>query len=492
MGATATGRTGLRSYSLWSLSWPIFIELFLATLLGTVDTLMVSKVSDDAVAVVGLSNQLFNGLNTLFMTITGGAGILVAQKLGSKKPEEARTIGILAAKVTGCIGLGISALLFLLPDPISRLIQMPEELLPLGRIYISTAGLGLAPFALAVAFSTVIRNTGNTRGPMLTAVGINFLHVVLNYGFIYGAYGFPKMGLHGVAISTLSCRIAMMLILAYMFVNAFERKVGIADIRLRDRKLFKEMLRIGWPLGVNSSCWMLSQMVIFMFLATLGAKELATRTYMNTLESFCFMLGFAIAMAVQIQIAHHFGAKNWTEAYKGAYKALFIGLAVVIFNAGLLVLTGKWFLGFFTDDADIMRMGISLLALNMLLQPGKMMNMGFNSGLNAIGDTRFPMVTSLFSMWIVAVGLSYYFGLHLGGGLVAIYCCMIADEYVRGFLAFFRWRQRKVLKRAEQAALKQATPAIAHAHGESQTGTAAASATAAAATAAKPARPVNA
>ncbi|QHW31564.1 MATE family efflux transporter [Paenibacillus rhizovicinus] len=484
MGASALDRNGLRSYSLWSLSWPIFIELFLATLLGTVDTLMVSRVSDDAVAVVGLSNQLFNGLNTLFMTITGGAGILVAQKLGSRNPEDARTIGIIAAKVTGCIGLGISALLFLLPDQIARLIQTPEELLPLAHTYISTAGCALAPFALSAAFSTVIRNTGNTRGPMLTAVVINLLHVLFNYGFIFGAFGFPKLGLHGVAISTLSCRIIMMLILAYMFVGAFERKVGIADIRLRDRKLFKEVLRIGWPLGVNSSCWMLSQMIIFVFLATLGAKELATRTYMNTLESFCFMLGFAIAMAVQIQIAHHFGAKKWQEAYRGAYKALYIGLAVVTVNAGLLALLGKWFLGFFTDDPDIIHMGVSLLALNMLLQPGKMMNMGFNSGLNAVGDTRFPMTTSLFSMWIVAVGLSYYFGLHLGWGLVAIYCCMIADEYVRGFLAFLRWRQRKVLKREEHAEWLRLMPAAAQSHGSSHAGAAAASAP-------KPARPLN-
>ncbi|MBM7568920.1 MATE family efflux transporter [Paenibacillus sacheonensis] len=448
MGASANDKTAFQSYSLWSLSWPIFIELFLATLLGTVDTLMVSRVSDDAVAVVGLSNQLFNGVNTLFVTITGGAGILVAQKLGSRKPEEARTISIIAAKFAICIGLVISAVLFLFPDQIARIIQMPEELLPLGRTYMSIAGCGIAPFALAAAFSTVIRNTGNTRGPMLTAVGINMLHVLLNYGFIFGAFGFPQLGLKGVAISTFSCRVITMLVLAYMFIHAFERRIGFADLKLRSRRLFKEVLRIGWPLGVSSSCWMLSQMVIFMFLAILGAKELAARTYMNTLESFCFMLGYAIAMGVQIQIAHLFGAKKWKEAYASAYKALFIGLAIVTVNAGLLVLLGRTFLGFFTEDPEIIRMGIALLALNMLLQPGKMLNMAFNAGLNAVGDTRYPMIIALFSMWGVAAGMSYWFGLHLGWGLVAIYCCMITDEYVRGILVFFRWRKRKLLDRA--------------------------------------------
>ncbi|WP_338113250.1 MATE family efflux transporter [Paenibacillus artemisiicola] len=321
------------------------------------------------------------------------------------------------------------------------------------------AGCGLAPFALSAAFGTVIRNTGNTRGPMLTAVGINLLHVMLNYGFIFGAFGFPRLGLQGVAISTFSCRTIMMLVLAYMFMHAFERKVGIADIRLRSPKLFKEVLRIGWPLGVNSSCWMLSQMVIFMFLAVMGAKELATRTYLNTLESFCFMLGLAIAMGVQIKIAHLFGSKQWKDAYASAYKALGVGLVIVTVNAAALALTGRWFLGFFTKDPEILRMGVSLLALNIVLQPGKMLNMGFGSGLNAVGDTRFPMMTALFSMWGVATGLSYYFGLHLGWGLVAVYVCMIADEYVRGALAFLRWRQRKHLTRAEQRDLRQQSAA---------------------------------
>ncbi|WP_219835260.1 MATE family efflux transporter [Paenibacillus sp. R14(2021)] len=445
--------TKRNSFSLWSLSWPIFIELLLATLLGTVDTLMVSKVSDDAVAVVGFSNQLFNALAALFITISSGAGILVAQRLGSKRSEEARTIAIISARVCGGIGLALSVTLLFAPEAIARLIQMPEHLLPMSRTYISVAGSGLISMALTSAFSTVIRSTGNTRGPMLTVVGINILHVALNYGFIFGAFGFPQLGLTGVSISTLVSRTTAMLILGFMFIHSFERKVGIADIRLHDRKLFKEVLRIGWPLGVNASCWMVSQLVIFTFLAMLGAKELAARTYLNTLESFCFLLGYAIALGVQIQIAHLFGARKWKEAYRSAYKALCIGLAVVTVNALLLLLLGKWFLGWFTKDPEIIAMGISLLALNLVLQPGKMLNMGFNAGLNAVGDTRFPMITSLLSMWFVAVGFSYWFGLHLGWGLVAIYCCMIADEYVRGTLAFFRWRQRKLLRRAETESL---------------------------------------
>ncbi|HEY1217261.1 MAG TPA: MATE family efflux transporter, partial [Bryobacteraceae bacterium] len=103
-------RTGKNEFSLWLLAWPIFIELLLQLLLGAVDTLMVSRVSDDAVAVVGLANQLFQAVTTLFMTVASGAGILIAQKLGAKQQEDARTVAVMAVKVSAVIGLTLSLL----------------------------------------------------------------------------------------------------------------------------------------------------------------------------------------------------------------------------------------------------------------------------------------------------------------------------------------------------------------------------------------------
>src|SRR5690606_30636129 len=101
----------IRKYTLWALAWPIFIELFLQFLLGAADTLMVSRISDDAVAVVGFSNQLFSAVMTLFVTVSSGAGILIAQKLGARKSEDARRIGIMSLSVSGGIGLALSVVL---------------------------------------------------------------------------------------------------------------------------------------------------------------------------------------------------------------------------------------------------------------------------------------------------------------------------------------------------------------------------------------------
>ncbi|RIX50278.1 MATE family efflux transporter [Paenibacillus nanensis] len=437
-----------KKLTLWALAWPIFIELFLQFLLGAADTLMVSRISDDAVAVVGFSNQLFSAVTTLFVTVASGAGILIAQKLGARKSEDARTIGIMSLTVSCTIGLALSVVLYLFPKQISSWLQLPDELLPLAETYVSIVGGGMVLVAVMSALSTAIRNTGNTKGPMFIAIGMNVVHVVMNYGFIFGELGFPEWGLKGVALSTVISRLLAVLVLLFMFLHAFVRPIRLRDLKQFDRGLFGEIMRIGWPLGVNMSCWVFSQMAIYAYIAMIGSSELAARTYMNTLESFCFMLGYSIALALQIQIAHLFGAGRMREAYKTAYRALGIGLSIVIVNAAIIYMIGKPVLGLFTKDEAIIAFGVSLLGLNILLQPGKMLNMAIQNALNAVGDTRFTMWISLGSLSIIASGVSYWLGIGLGWGLTGIYIAMILDEYVRGTLALIRWRGRKKLREA--------------------------------------------
>ena len=439
-----------KKFTLWLLAWPIFIELFLQLMLGAADTLMVSKISDEAVAVVGFSNQIFYALTLLIMTVASGAGILIAQKIGAKREQDARTIAIMTVNVSVIIGIILSIFLYTQPLTIVQWLQMPDSLLPIAQIYISIVGAGMVLTSLMLALSTVIRNTGNTRGPMYTAIVMNVVHVFLNYAFIFGEFGFPEWGITGVAISTVVSRLLATIMLLVMFVSSFEKKIGIRDLQLFDVKLFKNVIKIGWPLGVSNSAYMLAQLVLFSFIAVIGAEELATRTYLNTLESFCFMLGYSIALAVQIQIAHLYGAGRTKEAYASAYRALWIAIVLAIINAIIIFVFGKQLLGLFSSNSDIILLGVSMLGLNLILQPGKSLNMVVGGALNAVGDTRFTMVVSVCSQLLITVVLSYWLGVHLGWGLLGIYVAMITDEYVRGFLAFFRWRGRKYLYKMER------------------------------------------
>jgi putative MATE family efflux protein len=444
-----------KKMSLWMLAWPIFIEMLLQFLLGTADTLMVSRISDDAVAVIGISTQLFNAINILFMAVASGAGVLVAQKLGAKKEEEARTVGLLGAKICIAVGLALSLFLSLGAAPIARLLQLPEELVPLGTTYMSIVGSGIVFMAAMAVFSSVIRNTGNTRSPMYIAIGMNVIHVLMNYVVIYGAFGFPALGLEGVAYSTTISRFLGATALFVIYRHTFSRKLQWSDFKLFDKPLFRETMKLSWPLAVNMSSWCFTQLIIYALIAMIGASELSARTYMNTLESFCFMIGFSVALAGQIRISHLYGAGEYSAANRCAFQVLWIGLAIVQANAVLLYMYGREAIGIFTSDLSIISLCVSLLALNLLLQPSKMLNMAIGGALTGIGDTRFIMITGTVSLWFVAAGLSYYLGIVQGWGLIGVYIAMISDELLRGVLVLIRWRSMKFNQRAVTGKLEQ-------------------------------------
>ncbi|MDB5085669.1 MAG: efflux family protein [Bacilli bacterium] len=435
--------------SLWMLAWPIYLEMFLQFLLGTVDTLMVSRISDNAVAVIGISTQLFNAVNILFMAIASGTGILVAQKLGANSEGDARTIGIIGAKVCIVIGVILSILLNTGSGVIAHLLQLPETLQPLGKTYISIVGSGMVFMAAMATLGTIIRNTGNTRSPMYIAIGMNVIHVIMNYTIINGAFGVPKWGLTGVACSTTTSRLLGAIAMFIVYRNSFPQRIQWKDFRIFDRPLFKQTLKLSWPLGVNMSSWCVTQLVIFAFIATIGAKELSTRTYMNTMESFCFLIGFSIAMAGQIRIAHLYGSGEEQTVYKSAYKVMWLGLVFVQAHAILLYFFGKDAISLFTSDAEIVALSVSLLTYNLLLQPAKMLNMAIGNALTAVGETRYMMITGLCSMWLIAVGCSYFLGIRLHWGLYGIYYAMIADELMRGVLVLYRWRTKKFMTKSE-------------------------------------------
>lgn len=432
-----------KKMKLGRLTWPIMIEMFLAFAIGTSDTLMVSRISDDAVAVVGFSNQFFNAVIVVFMLVASGAGILIANRLGAGEAYEARKLAIVSVVLTGAIGLTVSLLMIVGASQIAGWLGMPSDIRPLARDYMSIVGGGMIFTAIGNALSTAIRNTGNTRSPMYIAIMMNIVHIFLNAVFIFGLFGLPKWGLFGVALSTLFVRAASVVLLFYIFRSAFGGKIGFGELLRPDWSKAKEILRIGWPLSINGGSWQLSQLAITGLIGVMGAQELAARTYMNTMESFAFTIGWSYAMAVQILIAYLFGQGRLKEAYYSAYRAMGFGMAFVMVNTGLMLVFRKQIITFFTGDPWIVDMAIALLWLNLVLQPGKMLNMALGQSIVAVGDSRYMMKISIPSQWLVSVGITYLLGIQLGWGLYGVYAGMILDEYIRGAVLYLRWRHHR-------------------------------------------------
>ncbi|WP_226644704.1 MATE family efflux transporter [Mesobacillus subterraneus] len=434
--------------SLFAITWPLFIEILLYMLMGNADTLMLSQYSDNSVAAVGVSNQILSMVIVMFGFIATGTAILVAQNLGAKMDDDAREVSAVSIGANLIFGLVLSAAVFIFSEQLLRLMDLPPELFDEANSYLRIVGGFSFIQSLIMTVSSIIRSYGFTRDIMYVTIGMNVLNVIGNYFFIFGPFGFPVLGVEGVAISTTVSRILGLLAAIYVMTKRVPGSLPLSMLFSFPKKHLKNLLNIGIPSAGEHLSYNGSQMVITYFIATLGTQALTAKVYTQNVMMFIFLFSIAISQGTQILIGHMVGAKEIENAYKRALKSLKLAIIISIVTASIVSFFSKNLLGIFTDNMSIIELGTTLILLTIILEPGRSFNLVLISSLRAAGDVKFPVYMGILSMWGVSVTLSYFLGIHLGMGLVGIWIAFIADEWLRGLLMLWRWRSRVWVKKS--------------------------------------------
>ncbi len=194
--------------SLAAVAWPLFVESGFRVLIQTVDTFMVSHVSDGAVAAVGVSSQVVNLGLMLFSFIGAGSTVVMTHHLGARDERGADRIAAVALAVNGWLGLLVSAGVALSAGPVLRLMGLPGGLMGYAVPFLTLMGGTLVLESVNIVQGAVLRARGMTRESMAVAAGQNLLNAAGNCLLLFGLLGFPRLGVVGVALSGVASRIA--------------------------------------------------------------------------------------------------------------------------------------------------------------------------------------------------------------------------------------------------------------------------------------------
>ncbi|MGD6977140.1 MATE family efflux transporter [Bacillus altitudinis] len=428
--------------SLFALTWPIFIEISLYMLMGSADTLMLSQYSDNSVAAVGVSNQLLNLLIVMFSFITTGTTIVIAQLLGASRKQEATQVAYVSLGTNFLISFVISLLMFVLAVPILHMMGLSSELMPDATVFLQIVGLLSFIQALIMTYSAILKSYGFTRDTMYVTIGMNLLNVAGNYLVIFGPFGFPVLGVMGVALSTSFARLigltAMILIVRHRIGLRFSFK----RMFYIQRTHLKKLLKIGIPSAGEQLSYNGSQMIITLFITFMGTQALAAKVYTQNLMMFIMLFGAAISQGTQILIGRLIGAKEFDAAYRRCMKSLYWAIAISLLSSTALSLSSTHLLTFFTSNSEIIQIASLLLILTIILEPGRSFNMVIINSLRAAGDAKFPVYMAMISMWGIGLPIAYLLGIQFEMGLIGVWISFIVDEWVRGIFMYRRWRSR--------------------------------------------------
>ena len=427
---------------LFSLTWPIFLEAVLFSVIGSVDTLMLSGYSDNAVGAVGVANQIVSLFQVISNIITTGTGILCAQYIGAGRSTRDKQPLILGALlVNGLLGVAFSAFIGGGAPLLLNLMNIDPVQYEYGREYLSIVGSFLFVQMIAMTFTVLIRSHGKTRATMVFSLIMNVVNMALNYILIYGKLGFAPMGAAGAAVATVISKC-----LACLMSGIYLLKAVLPGMSFRPEwkamgRAMRQILAFGSPAAGEQISYTLSKLVVMAMVTSLGPVAVNTYTYVNIIVSYTYLFSMALGQGTSIMVGWEAGRRGVEKAKSICQFSTNASFLLAIGTLGILSLLRNQVMDLFTDDPAIIAMGAAVILSDFVLEAGRSRNLVLVGALRATGDVRFPLYIGLFSMWFFSVGVSYLLGICLNWGLVGIWIGLGLDECFRALLMQIRWKK---------------------------------------------------
>jgi len=454
-GTYPMGTFSLRMHKFWRhdsvtaqvirLAWPVVIEQMLGTAVGLVNMFIVGHLGADAIAAVGLSNQIRMLLMALFSAVGVGATAVIARQIGAGKPREASAMAGQALGLAVIVGFIASVPCILMGGTILRALGGGEKVITLGTSYLIATGTSMPLMAILFIGNAALRGAGDTRTPMLVMVLVNVVNGLLTWILVRGLGPLPGLGFLGAGIAAGTGMGLGGLTVAWALFSGYSTAhlhVRARDLRFRWHRIWR-LLDIGLPTAAEQIFLRVGQLLLAGIVTQLGTAAYAGHQLAIQLLSVGFMPGFAFSVAATTLVGQELGRKAPRRAAACVYTSLWMALAVM----GLAGIAGFAFarplLQIFSTDQEVLTQGYYAMQGCVVMQLPLAMYFVFSGALRGAGDTRFVLVAQAVPIWLVRLTLAPRLGIALGFGLTGIWAAMVLDVIARAAMVALRFRSGK-------------------------------------------------
>ena len=432
--------------ALWMLLIPLIIEQMLNSLMGMVDTLMVSRVGAEAISAVSLVDSINNLVLQVFAAMAAGAAIICSQYLGRKDEKGCNDAAkqivltvVVISSVIMIIGVGFR-------KPLLHLIfgSVEEAVMTNAQMYFLITALSYPFIALFQAGAAFYRACGNSKFTMKTALIANVANIVGNTLFIF----ILQMGAAGAAISTLISRALCAFVVFYAL-----RKPGYA-IQLKnyfsirpDLNLIVKILAIGVPSGIENGMFQFGKLAIQSTVSSLGTAAIAPQAMTIIFENVNGMAAVGIGIGLMTVVGQSIGAGRQEEAKYYIVKLAGYAEVAMIISCILVYIAARpvTVLAGMSEESTALCMQM-ILAITIVKPILWVPSFTPPNGLRAAGDVRFSMITATLTMWLCRVALSIFLMRVVKTGPIGVWYGMFADWGVRGVIFTIRFVRGKWLR----------------------------------------------
>ena len=339
--------------------FPILFGTFFQQLYNTADAMIVGQfVGKEALAAVGgATGTLINFIVNLFVGISSGTTVVVAQLYGAGQHRRVSDAVHTSFALAISAGLGMTVLTLILARPVLLAMGTPEDVLPYALPYLRTVLLGVVPSFLYNIGSGVLRAVGDTRRPLYFLVAACLTNIVLDLLFVAGM----GMGVFGAALATILSQ-ALSAVLTLYSLSATPACYRFVPAKLRFTKgVLGGVLRVGIPAGIQSNMYSISNIIIQTCINSFGTDTMAAWTAHGKIDGFFWMIMSAFGIAVTAFVGQNFGARRYDRIRQSVRVCLLLSAGTAILLSTAYVGLAGTVLRIFTNDAAVLQIGRQII-----------------------------------------------------------------------------------------------------------------------------------
>ena len=383
---------------------PMLIGNIAQQLYSTVDSIVVGKyVGDNALAAVGSASPILMLLLVLFIGISMGASIMVAQYFGAKQREElSYTIGNCIV-LTGIATLIIMALSVVITRPILELLKTPVSIIDWCEDYLMILFLGCAGSAFYNILSGILRGLGDAIWALISLLVSTVINIVLDIVFVANL----DMGVSGVAWATIIAQAASALICLVRLASMKEVFDMKPHFMVLKKKFSMSVIRLGLPSGLTQAIFSMAMIVVQALTNSFGEMFIAANVIIMRVDGFAMLPNFSYGTAMTTYAGQNVGARNMERVTQGAKQGTILAVVTSAVLTGLILLFGKSLMGIFTDTAELVELSRDMMGIIAVGYVAMAVTQSLSGVMRGAGDTMTPMWISLFTTIIVRLPIAY-------------------------------------------------------------------------------------
>ena len=417
---------------IFKLVLPIVIQNLLSAAVNSADVVMLNYVGQSAISAVSLASNYANVLFMVYYGLGTGATLLCAQYFGKGNMRAIQTVEGIALRFSVIISVVVAGIAFTMPQMMMRLFTDNAELIRIGASYLRVMGVTYLCWGITEIYLAVLRSLGRVTISMAMNMMAFALNVFFNACFIFGLFGFPKLGATGVAIATAMSRVIELIGCVIVSIMSKDIKLDLRYMFIRNKLLFSDFVKLSLPALGNDISWSVAFSMYSVILGHLGTDVVAANSFVTVVRNFGTVMCFVMASAGGILLGNMIGENKMEEAQDGSKKLMKL---TVISGAigGLIILAATPFV---LKYASLSEQAMHYLKYMLLINTYYVMGAAVNTSLicgvfRAGGDSKFGFVCDTIDMWCYAVPLGFIAAFVLKLPVMAVYFLLCTDEFVK-------------------------------------------------------------